>query len=135
MSTTSGSITASGYEWRGRPQVSRLKVYVVLIAAVSGVMGVAAHAGAQVVCDPYSTGCVQGEQRTPQLQPSPPAAAAPQLLNTQVAPQVAPAAQGQTLPLTGADIVGLVVLAGFLVGVGLVLTLAGRRHRDRAAPA
>lgn len=113
--------------------MSRLKVYVVLIAAVSGVMGVAAHAGAQVVCDPYSTGCVQGEQQS--SQPSAPAAGTPQLLNTQVAPQVAPAAQGQTLPLTGADIVGLVVLAGFLVGVGLVLTLTGRRHSDRAAPA
>lgn len=109
--------------------MARLKVYVVLIAAVFGVMGIAAQAGAQVACDPYSQSCVQGEQQ------SPPAAGTPQLLNTQVAPQVAPAAQGQTLPLTGADIVGLVVLAGFLVGVGLVLTLAGRRHSDRAAPA
>ena len=38
----------------------------------------------------------------------------------------------QTLPLTGADMTGLLVLGAALVAVGVALTIAGRR-RDRRA--
>jgi LPXTG-motif cell wall-anchored protein len=104
-----------------------------LLAAVVACLGVwsataaLAQTGGQV-CDAYGT-CVSPSSASqtssgPLVAPSS-AARAPVTTAAQTAPT-------GTLPLTGADIAGLVILAGALFTVGGLLVLAGRRRRDTA---
>ena len=71
-------------------------------------------------------------QQTPESQPAPGVESAPaaQAPGGQSAPagQALPGSGGQTLPLTGADIAGLAVLAAVLIGVGALLVSVARRR-------
>ena len=129
--------------------MSRIAKIVVVGAVMSAVMALCGVAAAQSTPrDPY------GDQVAPAFQVQPASQSA------QVAPVVlsagstrggtgappaaagaisAPATRssspaGQTLPLTGADMTGLVVLGAALVAGGVALTIVGRR-RDRRANA
>jgi hypothetical protein len=105
---------------------SVIRLFVIALSASVLVAVSATVASAQQTCDPYSTTCVGGVTGT--TRPA-----------TTVAPTIAPATNAapqattsrQTLPFTGADITGMVVLATVLLGAGAVLVTVSRR---RSAP-
>jgi hypothetical protein len=106
--------------------VIRLFVIAVSASVLVAVSATIASAQTPPPCDPYTSTCVGGVTGT--TRPV-----------TTVAPTIAPATAAapqakdprQTLPFTGADITGMVVLATVLLGAGAVLVTVSRR---RAAP-
>ncbi|MDQ1713747.1 MAG: hypothetical protein QOE45_3197 [Frankiaceae bacterium] len=76
------------------------------------VLGTASAASAQTApCDSYSKTCVKGTKQTkPVVRPS-----------------------RQDLPVTGAEVTGLLLAGGAAVAGGTVLVLAGRKRRSTAS--
>jgi len=81
------------------------------LAAITTV-GVSAPALAQAPqnCDAYSGACVEGTKNTK--------------------PSVRPSRGGTSLPITGGQVVGLLVAGGGAVAGGTVLVAAGRKRRS-----
>ena len=78
------------------------------------------------MCDPYGANCVQPKT---QEAVAPASTVSPATATVAPAPaKVEPRPAGQSLPLTGADITGLSVLAAVLIGVGAFLVTASRRR-------
>lgn len=127
-----------------REKLSRVTRAVLLVLLASFVVAVGAGAAfAQtVVCDPYGQRCTEvlGESETRPPAPAVPATQVLGIVETKPVADpglvaVAPAAEVRpqpALPVTGADIAGLVVLAAFLLGAGALLVSAGGR-KERTA--
>lgn len=82
-----------------------------LALAAFATIGVAAPASAQTgPCDAYSGSCVEGTKSE--------------------RPSVRPSRGGTSLPITGGQVVGLLVAGGGAVAGGTVLVAAGRKRRS-----
>lgn len=116
----------------------RKTVFVLGMACAVLLVGMSSALAQTVVCDPYGQRCTEvlGESET---KPPPPAVPETEVLGVvEVRPVSAPAPVevapveiapvSQALPVTGADIAGMIVLAMFLLGTGALLLTAGRRE-------
>jgi LPXTG-motif cell wall-anchored protein len=82
-----------------------------LALATCAVLGTSAPALAQTPrCDAYSGACVGGVKKTQK-------------------PEVRPNRDNSGLPVTGGQVIGLLVLGGGAVAGGSALTVAGRKRR------
>jgi len=108
-----------------------LRLIILGTAVCAALVLVSNAAGAQTVCDPYGANCVQ-----PKTQETIAPASTVSPATATVAPvssKAEPLPVGQSLPLTGADIAGLSVLAAVLIGAGAFLVTASRRRERPVA--